>query len=201
MTETQFPPRFRLRPEKAALLVVDMQNDFAHPEGSFPIRGIEPVLENLSRLVERFRGLRRPLLFTRHVSDPGANPIELLVYPAMARGGLRQGTWGWEIHETLRPRPGEPVFDKNRFDAFMGTDLESVLRSAGVEDLLVGGCQTQICCDTTARSASCRDFRVTLLSDACATRSPELHLPALRAFHKSFGQVLSTEEALAFLEG
>ena len=201
MPDPAFAPRFDLRPEKAALLVVDMQNDFVHPDGAFPIGGTQPVLENLSRLIPLFRSLGRPVFFTRHVSDPETNPIELLVYPGMARGGLRHGTWGWEIHPSLAPLPGEDVIDKRRFDAFLGTDLEERLRSAGVEDLLVGGCQTQICVDTTARSASCRDFRVTLLSDACATRSPALHLPALQAFHRSFGQVLKTAQVQEMLQG
>ena len=199
MAEFSFRPRFPLRPEKAALLVVDMQNDFVHPEGAFPIRRIEPVLVNLARLIARFREMDRPVLFTRHVSDPGTNPIELLVFPGMARGGLRKGTWGWEIHGSLSPRPGEAVLDKRRFDAFLGTDLEALLRAAAVEDLLIGGCQTQICVDTTGRAASCRDFRVTLLSDACATRLPHLHLPALEAFHRAFGQALPTERALGIL--
>ena len=199
MADRPFDPRFPVAPAKAALLVVDMQNDFVDPGGAFPVPGIEAAASNLSRLLDRFRKLVRPVIFTRHVSDPTTNPIELLVYPGMAVGGLRKGTWGWEIHPSLAPLPGETVLDKRRFDAFLGTGLEALLRSAGAEDLVLGGCQTQICCDTTARAASCRDFRVTLLSDACASRSPSLHLPALQAFHRSFGQVLSTDQVLQML--
>lgn len=176
----------------AALLLIDLQNDFAHAQGAFPIPGIGAVLARLVLLRAEFRRAGRPVLYTRHISDPATNPIELLLFPRMAGGGLRAGTWGAELCADLAPAPGEAVIVKNRFDAFIGTDLEQRLRRAGATDLVIGGCQTHICCETTARAASCRDFRTVLLADGCISRRPRLHRAALALFASAFGRVVRT---------
>ena len=189
--------RFPIDRRRCALLVLDMQNDFVHPAGAFPIAGVAAPLARQQELVECVRRLGRPVLFTRHVTDPAANPIEALLFPRAGEGHLARGSWGWEICDQLAPRPGEEVIDKLRFDAFLGTPLSRTLQEKKITDLVICGCQTQICCDTTARSAACRDYRVTLVGDACASRRPDLHEPALTLFAQAFGQVLRAGDIVA----
>jgi ureidoacrylate peracid hydrolase len=89
--------------------------------------------------------------------------------------GLANGTWDAEICAELDYSPQEPVVDKVRFDAFQWTSLEPLLRGLGVTALMICGVVTNICVETTARSAFMRDFPVTLLADCCAAKTRRLH--------------------------
>jgi nicotinamidase-related amidase len=181
------------------LLVVDMQNVFASPEGSAFLPMSVPVCGRLVELVQVCRQSGVPVIFTRHVH----------VHPhqdggAMARWWsslILEGTQEAELVEALRPREGERVIVKCRYNAFAGTPLELVLRSLGVEDLLVGGVMTNLCCETTARDAFNRDFNVFFLGDGTATANQELHVSSLKNIAYGFGRVLGVSEALQILHG
>ncbi len=183
----------------SALIVIDMQNDFVHPDGAFPVKGINSALDKMKSLIGLFRKRELPIVFTRHVSDPVKNPVELLMYPEMAKRGLKKGTWGFEIFAEIQPSREERVMDKYRYDAFLGTDLEGYLRQKGARDLVITGCQTHICVDTTARSASCRDFRVTIVEDLCFSRNPRFHECVLAIFRRSFGQVTDHDSLMEIM--
>jgi nicotinamidase-related amidase len=127
-----------------ALLVVDMQNGFCHPDGSFPRIG---------------RGLEGAMDAVR----------------AAEVDGLAVSTWDAAVCDELGCGPGDLVVDKVRFDAFQWTSLEPLLRGLGVTKLMICGVVTNICVESTARSAFMRDFPVTLLEDCCAAKTRRLH--------------------------
>jgi len=167
-----------------ALLVVDMQNGFCHPDGSFPRvgRGLEGAMEavaNAAVAVGQARQAGVPVVFTRHVYRPGrADEGAALVRnsPELAGvAGLADGTWDAQVCAELGCGPDDLVVDKVRFDAFQWTSLEPLLRGLGVTDLMICGVVTNICVETTARSAFMRDFPVTLLEDCCAAKTRRLH--------------------------
>ena len=170
--------------ERYALLVVDMQNGFCHPDGSFPRigRGLEGALDAVAKAamaVAQARAADVPVIFTRHVYRPG-RPDEGAALtrnsPELAGvAGLADGTWDAEVCAELGRGPGDLVVDKVRFDAFQWTSLEPLLRGLGVTALLICGVVTNICVETTARSAFMRDFPVTLLADCCAAKTRRLH--------------------------
>ena len=170
--------------DRYALLVVDMQNGFCHPEGSFPRigRGLEGAAEavaNAAVAVRQARTAAIPVIFTRHVYRPG-RPDEgtalIRNSPELAGvSGLASGTWDADICAELDYSPEEPTVDKVRFDAFQWTSLEPLLRGLGVTALMICGVVTNICVETTARSAFMRDFPVTLLADCCAAKTRRLH--------------------------
>src|ERR1700684_3978302 len=170
--------------ERYALLVVDMQNGFCHPDGSFPKigRGLEGAMEAVATAataVAQARAADVPVVFTRHVYRPG-RPDEgaalIRNSPELAGvAGLADGTWDAEVCAELGCGPGDLVVDKVRFDAFQWTSLEPLLRGLGVTALLICGVVTNICVETTARSAFMRDFPVTLLADCCAAKTSRLH--------------------------
>ena len=167
-----------------ALLVVDMQNGFCHPDGSFERigRGLEGAMDAVRTAAVAVGQARRagvPVVFTRHVYRPGrpdeggaltGNSPELA-----AAGGLEVGTWDAEVCAELGCGPADLVVDKVRFDAFQWTSLEPLLRGLGVSAVMICGVVTNICVETTARSAFMRDLPVTLLEDCCAAKTRRLH--------------------------
>jgi ureidoacrylate peracid hydrolase len=167
-----------------ALLVVDMQNGFCHPDGSFPRigRGLEGAMEavgNAAIAVGQARRAGVPVIFTRHVYRPG-RPDEGAALignsPELAGvDGLAVSSWDAEVCAELDCGPGDLVVDKVRFDAFQWTSLEPLLRGLGVRALMICGVVTNICVETTARSAFMRDFPVILLEDCCAAKTRRLH--------------------------
>lgn len=167
-----------------ALLVVDMQNGFCHPDGSFPRigRGLEGAMDavhNAAVAVRQAREADIPVVFTRHVYRPG-RPDEgaalIRNSPELAGvEGLAGATWDAQVCDELGCGSGDLVVDKVRFDAFQWTSLEPLLRGLGVTDLMICGVVTNICVETTTRSAFMRDFPVTLLEDCCAAKTRRLH--------------------------
>jgi nicotinamidase-related amidase len=167
-----------------ALLVVDMQNGFCHPEGSFAridmgLEGADVAVRNAAVAVSQARRAEVPVVFTRHLYRPG-RPDEgaalIRNSPALAGvDGLAVGTWDAEVVDELGCGPNDLVVDKVRFDAFQWTSLEPLLRGLGVAELVVCGVVTNICVETTVRSAFMRDYPVTLLADCCAAATRRLH--------------------------
>ncbi len=192
-------PEIAFRPDRTALLVVDMQKVFASPEGSTFLPMSVGVRERLVELVQACRRSGVPVIFTRHVhvhpeTDGGS----------MARwwhGLILKGSEESELVDQLCPQKGERVIEKCRYNAFAGTPLEMILRSLGVQDLIVGGVMTNLCCETTARDAFNRDFNVFFLGDGTATVNEELHSSTLKNIAYGFGRVLGVHEALQVLEG
>jgi nicotinamidase-related amidase len=104
-----------------------------------------------------------------------------------------------EIHGAIAPLPGEKVVSKHRYSAFYGTDLEIVLRCLKVEDLVICGIMTNLCCESTARDAYFRDFRVFIPADAMASISEEMHLASLLNLAFGFGFVADARRITADL--
>jgi ureidoacrylate peracid hydrolase len=112
------------------------------------------------------------------------------------RGFLNSGAASAALHPALAVEPGDILLEKPRFGAFHGTDLELILRARGIDTVIIAGIDTRICCDTTAREANARDFRVLFLSDGTATASDEAQEATLKTIGAVFGQVLTVEDVL-----
>ena len=110
---------------------------------------------------------------------------------------LIAGSWDAEIVAELAPQPGDVVIDKSRPSAFYGTQLEPVLTSLGVRNLVMAGVTTNICVETTARDAGQRDYHVHVVSDATAEFEKERHDHALGTLGFMFGWVNTVDEVLA----
>jgi ureidoacrylate peracid hydrolase len=167
-----------------ALLVVDMQNGFCDPEGSFTrigmgLEGVDEAVRNAAIAVGQARRAGIPVVFTRHLYRPGrADEGRALKQnsPALAGlEGLQAGSWDAEVAAELGCGPRDLTVDKVRFDAFQWTSLEPLLRGLGVDELAVCGVVTNLCVETTIRSAFMRDFPVILLADCCAAQTRRLH--------------------------
>jgi len=175
--------KMRLHPAKSALLVIDMQRFFLDAGSPTFTCGGLAIIENLRRMIEAFRGAGRPVIFTRHVHHPDSLDSGIMEW--WWEGKCLEGSPESEIHPNLAPLSGEKVVFKHRYSAFYNTDLETVLRCLKVEDLVVSGIMTNLCCESTARDAYFRDYRVFFPADGTGTIDEELHLASL--FNLAFG--------------
>lgn len=174
--------------ERTALLLCDLQNDFVHKNGAYARGGqscadIAALPARLAPLAAALRargGLVGATLFTL-VPGRGGEPIISAhlktLRPFLGRGDFAPGSWGQQVVDDLRPVDFE--VEKVAYSAFYMSRLEWVLRKVGVEHLIVAGIVTNGGVASTVRDAHVREFEVTVLSDGCASLSPELHVAAI----------------------
>lgn len=189
----------QLAPDRAALLVIDMQRFFLDPASPTFTEGGAAIVPNLQRLVAAFRRAGRPVIYTRHAHDPAGHDLGIMGW--WWEGNCVEGSPESEIHPDLAPRPGEKVVLKHRYSAFYDSDLETVLRGLRAEDLVIGGVMTNMCCESTARDAYYRDHRVFFLADGTATVSEEMHLASLLNLAFGFAHVTTAAAIEAQVAG
>jgi nicotinamidase-related amidase len=153
--------------ESTAVVVVDMQNGFCHPDGSLYAPPSGAAVEDVATLVERARDAGARVVYTRDVHPPEQFE-NVHYYDEFDRWGehVVEGSWEAEIVDELSPEPDDHVVEKHTYDAFYRTELEGWLDARGVDDLLVCGTLANVCVLHTAGSAGLRDFRPVLVTDA-----------------------------------
>jgi isochorismate hydrolase len=185
-TVKRYNRSWRLQARRAALLVIDMQEYFREIAA--------PITANVVQLVAACRERHMPVVFTRQGNE--ADPESLGMLGRLWKEGIVRGSKEWRLLPELRPEPHEVVIEKTRYCAFHRTLLDELLRGRGVRDLLICGVMTNLCCETTARTATVLDYRVFFLADATATSDPALHEASLLNIAHGFGRVLETADAL-----
>ena len=198
---------FDVTPNRTALINVDMQNCFV--EGS-PIAAPDglAVLERINRVSAACRKAGILVVHTSVVFRADGSNLGVLPEfdPIVKTGILNKGSAAAALHKNLVVDARDILLDKPRFGAFHGTDLELILRARGINTLIITGIATNVCCETTAREAAVRDFRVLFLSDGTATfgigeLSPaELQRATCATLGKVFAQVLTVDEVLAKID-
>lgn len=192
------PPRMTLNPAKAALLVVDMQKFFLDPNSPTFTEGGIAILGNVKALIEAFRAAKRPVIYTAHVHHP--DKLDAGIMEWWWEGMCLEGSEAAEIYPDIAPLPGEKVIYKHRYSAFYNTDLETVLRALKIEDLVICGVMTNLCCESTARDAYYRDYRVFFTADGTGTINEEMHIASLMNLAYGFAQVVGVEEIITKLK-
>jgi len=187
--------RMELNRDRSALLVIDMQCFFLDPSSPTFTCGGLAIMANVKRLIEAFRAAGRPVIFTRHVHHP--NGLDAGIMGWWWQGMCREGTPESEVPEEIAPLPGEKVILKHRYSAFYNTDLETVLRCLQVEDLVIAGIMTNMCCESTARDAYYRDYRLFFPADATGSINEQMHLASLMNLAWGFAYVNTADEILA----
>jgi bifunctional isochorismate lyase/aryl carrier protein len=185
-------------PERSALLVIDMQRYFLDEMSHAFLPDASHAAENIKRLVASYRSRGLPVIYTRHALLDDEPPG---IMGTWWSDNLRASDPLSEIAGGLGPLPGEHVIRKTRYSAFLGTDLEQVLRSKGIERLLITGVMTHLCCESTARDAFMRDFEVFFVIDGTASGDDDLHVSSLRCLTDGFVIPVTTEEVLRCVSG
>jgi nicotinamidase-related amidase len=191
--------KMTLRKKKACLLVIDMQNEFLAETGGDFFHNAVDIVPNVKRVMAACRKVGIPVIYTGHRhEDPAVDGgMTAEWWPEIKSGRcLIKGKQGAEIFAPLAPRNSERIIWKHRYSAFYGTDLDVVLRGMGVTDLIIAGILTNVCCETTARDAFMRDFRIFFLADATASSEPEFHVATLKNLAYAFAYVLTVEALL-----
>jgi len=186
--------QMQLNREKAALLVIDMQRFFLDPASPTFTCGGLAILPTLKRLIAAFRAAGRPVIYTRHVHHP--DRLDAGIMGWWWEGMCLEGSAESEVHADLAPLPNEKVILKHRYSTFYNTDLETVLRCLKIEDLVISGIMTNMCCESTARDAYYRDYRVFFLADGTGSINEEMHLASLLNLAFGFAFVTTTDAVI-----
>jgi len=194
--------------QKTALLTVDLQNDFLHPEGAYG-RGGQGAPE-IAALPERIRPLADLMrkkggwfvstqftLVPAKGGEPLISPHLKKMRPFLKKGDFAPGSWGHSLVEALQP--ADLTVEKIAYSAFYMTRMEWVLRKCGIEKLIIGGIVTNGGVASTVRDAHVRDFDTTVLSDGSAAFTTEIHDTAIAAL-KPVCRVATIAEVMAEIE-
>jgi len=186
--------KMELNPGRAALLVIDMQNFFLDPTSpSFTCGGLA-IIPNIKKLIHAFRSQGLPVIYTRHVHHPDLLDAGIMGW--WWQGMCREGYPESEVHPELAPLAGEKQVLKHRYSSFYNTDLETILRVMKVEDLVITGIMTNMCCESTARDAYFRDYRVFFLADGTGSITEEMHLASLLNLAFGFALVTTADDII-----
>src|SRR5688572_25229926 len=198
-------------PAATALVVVDMQNGFILPEfahGTACAMAIE-IAPNINRIAATLREAGGTVAWVRNTFSEESKTSwsvkhEMAGPQRTARrwASMPEGTKGHQLWERMEVRPGDLVVDKTRFSAFLqgSSDLEARLRERGVDTVIVTGIVTNTCVESTARDAMMRNFKTIVVSDATATENDEEHNASLIAIYLDFGDLMTTDMVVGFLE-
>ena len=201
---------------KSALLIVDMQNDFVHPEGGFaqfareaPEARIDMpflmgTIPHVKRLADAFRTAGRPVVSIAPMVKPDYSDAQwpywrLGLHPGADRTFIVEGTWGVQIVDALQPRAGEHLVVKKGFGGFSNTPLDTILRTMGVTTCVVAGVTTCVCVSTTVRGGVEHNYRMILVKDAVAEINRATHEAELQTMARLFADVHTTDEVVAML--
>ncbi len=186
-------PHLVLNPSCAALLVIDMQRYFAHPNGRCFLPSTRAVVPRIRMLLDVWRERGGLTVFTRH-GHSGQGDLGML--GRFFSDFIKDGEDEASIVDALLPMQGEIVISKTTYDAFLHTSLESYLRDRQIRQVVITGVLTHMCVETTARSAFCRGFEVYIPADGTATGREELHFHSLLAAADAVAMITSVDEVM-----
>jgi nicotinamidase-related amidase len=207
MAEKEDP--FTLEVRKAALVVVDMQNDFVRRGAPFYLKGCNEVIPKVQQVLQASRGVRIPVIFLKFTAGPKETLIWTWSKPIHAEEkacwkncsryyeDIRKEAEGHDIIEELCPLGGEATVEKYSYGGFYETNLHTLLQARHVQQLIIVGCAAPFCIDDTVTGAFDRQYQNFVVSDAIGYFDKEFLANTLRRIAMKYGRVLTTKELLA----
>lgn len=184
----------RFSPGRSALLVLDMQRYFLEPSSHAYIPSASAIIPRINQLVHAYSDHGFPYFYSRHLNSPQ----DALMMAKWWRDLIGKGELMGEVSPEIDLLDGIPV-EKTQYDAFYKTNLEEMLKKLSVEQLLITGVMTHLCCETTARAAFVRGFEVLFVVDATATYNQQLHLASLTTLSHGFVTPILASEIIQIL--
>jgi len=179
-------------PRKTAVMVIDMQNDFIEERGKLYVPRSENLIKPIKSILDKAREAGATIIYTQdwhHENDP-----EFKVWGEHALAG----SWGAEIVEELKPKEGEFIVRKPSYDAFYGTPLEHILRSRGLENLVLTGVLANICVLHTAGSAAMRGYKLIVPIDCILALNDFDYALSLRQLSFIYKAKLTRSDLMGF---
>lgn len=177
----------------SALIVVDMQSYFIDQDSHAAIKNPEVILENIAGLVAAYRSQNKPVIFTKFLvkKDEDIGMMGKWWSDTVYEGEPRS-----EIVDELKPATGELVITKKDYGCFGNKELKDYLEKNNIENIVIVGVATDMCCDVTARESFLNGFQPEIVIDATAASNEELHLSTLRVLGHGFAYLRTTKEIL-----
>ena len=209
------PEAVPMSPHDTALIVVDMQNAYASPEGyldkaGFDIEGAAAVIGQIAQACDAARSAGVQVVYFQNGWDPDyveaggegspnwwkSNALKTMrEKPELEGQLLAKGGWDYELVEALKPQAGDIVIQKPRYSAFFNTSLDSVLRARGIRNLVFVGIATNVCVESTLRDGFFLEYFGIVLEDATHQAGPEfVQQAAIYNIEKFFGWVSSVAD-------
>lgn len=196
-------PTSRIDPTAAAIVVIDVQNDFCHPDGRQARQGqdvqrVQTTVDRIAGLVAAARAVSVPVVWvwTTHAAQTDT-PEWLARHDDPAREqSCQAGSWGAEFYQ-VAPAPGEVLVEKHRYSGFTRTTLDDELSALGRRSLLFCGVTSNTCVESTLRDAVCLDYRATFVDDCCGAYTQAAHDRAVQSVRSGFGAVLDSAAVIA----
>ena len=198
-------------PKSTAVVLIEFQNDFTSDGGTLH-QAVKPVMDKtdmLAHAVETVKQARAmgaaivhaPISFTDHYHELSPSPYGIVKGVVDSRS-FRQGSWGAEIVDVLKPAPGDIVIEGKRgLDGFASTNLDFILRSRGISTIALGGFLTNCCVESTMRTGYEKGYNVITLKDCTATLSEEEQSHAVEKNYPMFSRPMTHTEFLSELKG
>ncbi len=183
-------------PAESALLVIDMQRYFLDEKSHAFIASAPAIIPRIQGLIEVFRESERPIIFTRHINTPSDAEMMAEWWGELIseKDPLSEITSEFAIEKSI-------MLKKSQYDAFYKTPLESILEKSGVSQVVITGVMTHLCCETTARSAFVRGFKVFFPVDSTATCNEEHHRATLLNLAHGFAAPVLSENIVRAFSG
>ena len=194
-SEHRITRRLEFDPQRSAVLVIDMLNDFLDPEGAMPLIEGRRLYEPIRRLVKAARESGAPVIWICDEHLPTDREFEKRSVHCL------QGSWGAKIVAELEADDSELRIPKTRYSGFFETELDQRLRQMGIDHLILTGVVTNICVRSTAHDAFFRDYRVTIPVECVAATSEREQASTLYDLDTHYGTVAGLDEVLAILAG
>ncbi|WP_083355306.1 cysteine hydrolase family protein [Mesorhizobium sp. ORS 3428] len=189
--------------KRTVVIAVDLQNDCIEPDGAWPIYNREELLRCAKTALDSCRAAGLPVIYTQNWYDPRG--VDTLRHEALDGGGRPSHSVGQaaEIHVDLKPEASDLLVRKQRPSAFYNTNLEILLRRLNADHLIMFGAWSEVCLETTVWDAISRDYRITIVKDACGTATELMHMTAILDLANWLyaGSVITADNLKRALEG
>ena len=195
--------------QKTALLIMDVQNDIVHENGKYkdfgsPAHAKErDIFGHIKKVLDKAREVGLKVVYVKFGMRDFEKELEGNHTPILeAVANLKAcdlNTWGGDVHESIKPMPGEDIVEKNRINAFHNTNLKQILDKANIDTLLLTGVATNYVVEATARYASDDDYRVIVLEDCCSSMNQEMHDFSINNILANIAEITTSDEVVAMM--
>ena len=188
------PKRHKIQKEKCALLVIDMQKYFCDQISDACVPDAGPLIKKIQQLIQKFHAQKQTVFFTRHIDDTEKKSLMFEWWSQNILSDDPRSALSEEFNTE-----NDIVMDKHQYDAFLYNDLEAQLKKHNITQVVVCGVLTNLCCETTARSAFMRGFHVFFLDDGTRPYTEDMHKASLLNLSYGFATIVNTQDVLRAL--